>query len=271
MNAPLLIAAFRGWNDAGDAASSALIELRRAWNGVEVLRIDGDEYFDFQVNRPHWIRDADDVRTLVWPSLGVFECTMPSGRRAYLVSSPEPSLQWRAFTTQILQIAERYGVEEIYTLGALLADVPHTRDLHTGISSNSLTLQERLGASPSEYEGPTGIVGVVNWAADEHGFDSASLWVSVPHYIAEPPNPKATLSLLATLSEAIDEPIDLTELREAAEEWTAETEDILQDSPEMQEYVVQLEAATDAATEADAAAESIAEEFERFLRDQSED
>ncbi|MDO5495757.1 MAG: PAC2 family protein [bacterium] len=263
---PILVVAFEGWNDAGSAATTAVDLLADEWDADVVDVLEGEPYYDLQVNRPIVSRDEQGVRTITWPGTEVLFGVLPGGRPVLLMHSIEPSLKWRSFVAELLEVADSYGVTEIYTLGALLADVPHTRALPTSATSHSPEVRQRLNLPESEYEGPTGIVGVFDALAGIAGYDAVSLWVSVPHYVSEMPSPKATAALIAALTAYMGVQVDLPELQEDSERWESAVTELTSDNPEIEGYVAQLESSRDAAESAEATGDAIAAEFERYLR-----
>jgi len=263
----VMIAAFEGWNDAGSAATAALQHLHEVWGAEDVDELDPEEYHDFQVNRPVVTTDDEGRREITWPTTTIASAVLsPSGRRVVLVHGIEPSMRWRRYCRELLDIAEEHGVRTVVTLGALLADVPHTRPIPMTATSESVGLQAVLDVEPSTYEGPTGIVGVLQHAAAERGLQSVSLWAAVPHYVAHPPSPKATLAILARIEELLSEPIPLGDLPEDAEAWQHGVDELAAEDAEIAEYVQQLEEAKDTAELPEASGEAIAREFERYLR-----
>ncbi|MET3974276.1 PAC2 family protein [Cellulosimicrobium sp. 4261] len=263
----VMIAAFEGWNDAGSAATAALQHLHEVWGAEDVDELDPEEYHDFQVNRPVVTTDDDGRREITWPTTTIASTVLsPTGRRVVLVHGIEPSMRWRRYCRELLDIAEEHGVRTVVTLGALLADVPHTRPIPMTATSESVGLQAVLDVEPSTYEGPTGIVGVLQHAAAERGMQSVSLWAAVPHYVAHPPSPKATLAILARIEELLSEPIPLGDLPEDAEAWQHGVDELAAEDAEIAEYVQQLEEAKDTAELPEASGEAIAREFERYLR-----
>ncbi|BDZ43690.1 hypothetical protein GCM10025865_29890 [Paraoerskovia sediminicola] len=263
----VLVAAFEGWNDAGSAATGAVQHLHDAWDAVDVAEIDPEDYHDFQVNRPVVSTADDGRRTIEWPTTTVATARTPvTGRRVVLVQGIEPSTRWRSFCRELLDLAERYEVQTVVTLGSLLADVPHTRPIPLTATSEDEVLRASLDVAPSGYEGPTGIVGVLQHAAGERGLRSVSLWAAVPHYVAHPPSPKATLAILTRLEELLGEPVPLGELPEDAEAWQRGVDELAQEDAEVAEYVQQLEEAKDTADLPEATGEAIAQEFERYLK-----
>ena len=220
LRAPAMVCAFTGWNDAGDAASSALSFLGTSLGATRFAQIDPEEFYDFQSVRPTVKLGAGKVREIIWPSVEVFVAHIPRAPRdLVLLGGPEPSIRWRTFTTVITDLAEALGVQLVVSLGALLADVPHRLPVHISGSTTDPQLSERLGLAPTGYEGPTGIVGVLQAACVDAGIPAASLWASVPHYVAAAPNPKAALALLRRLEGLVGVAVDGSELETAAADY----------------------------------------------------
>jgi proteasome assembly chaperone (PAC2) family protein len=262
-----MLAAFEGWNDAGGAATAALEHLHDVWGAVDLTELDPEDYHDFQVNRPQVSEDDDGRRVITWPTTRIAVATVPeSGRRVVLVHGIEPSMRWRAYCRELLGIADDQSVETVVTLGALLADVPHTRPIPMTATSESVGLQAVLDVEPNTYEGPTGIVGVLQHAAASAGLQSVSLWAAVPHYVAHPPSPKATLAILSRIEDLLSEPIPLGELPDDAVAWQHGVDELAEEDSEIGDYVRQLEEAKDTAELPEASGEAIAREFERYLR-----
>jgi proteasome assembly chaperone (PAC2) family protein len=271
LRAPALVCAFTGWNDAGDAASAALQFVGSSLGAVRFATVDPEEFFDFQATRPS-IRLRDGrAREIQWPGVELYTAKVPRAPRdLVLLQGPEPSMRWRTFTTLVVELAEALDVQMVVTLGALLADVPHTRPVHvTGLASDE-TLVDRLGLSGSNYEGPTGIVGVLHAMCADRGVPSASLWASVPHYVAAAPNPKAALALVRKLEGLVGVSVDAGELEGAAAEYERQVSLAVQSDPEVQAFVERLEQAADTEDELSAedlpSGDVIAREFQRFLR-----
>lgn len=263
----LLLAAFEGWNDAGNAASQAIDILAEAWSATPVHELDPEDFHDFQVNRPHVSTDDDGKRQLTWPGTSVLVTRTPvAKRRLVLVRGVEPSMRWRSFCAEILDQANRLGVGTVVCVGALLADVPHSRPIPVQVTSEDPRVQALLAVEGSDYEGPVGIIGVLAHAAHAGGLHSMSVWAAVPHYVAQPPSPKATLALLTNLEEILGEPVPLGELAEDARAWQHGVDELAREDPEVAEYVRQLEEAKDTAELPEASGEAIAREFERYLR-----
>ncbi|MBB5789217.1 putative ATP-grasp superfamily ATP-dependent carboligase [Jiangella mangrovi] len=262
---PVLIAAFEGWNDAGEAATAGVEHLERVWNGESVAALDPDEYYDFQVNRPLVSVDEDAVRSIEWPTTRLSVASLDD-RDIVLLRGIEPNMRWRAFCAELLSVAADLGCEQVITLGALLADVPHTRPVPVTVSASDPDQAERLGLEPSRYEGPTGIVGVFQDAATKAGLDSVSLWAAVPHYVAQSPCPKATLVLLQRVEDHLGLPIPMGDLAEQAEAWQHGVDELAEEDSDVAEYVRRLEEARDTVDLPEASGEHIAREFERYLR-----
>jgi len=261
-----MLAAFEGWNDAGGAASQALVHLREVWGAEQIDELDPEEYHDFQVNRPT-VSSEDGQRVITWPSTSISAASLPgSGGTVVLVQGIEPSMRWRRFCAEVLDAAERLGVTTVVTLGALLADVPHTRPIPVTATSDDRALQEALNLDASTYEGPTGIVGVLQHEAIHRGLRGLSVWAAVPHYVAHPPSPKATAALLVRIEELLGEAIPLRDLPEDAQAWQRGVDELAAEDAEIAEYVAQLEEAKDTADLPEATGEAIAREFERYLR-----
>ncbi len=270
LRAPALVCAFRGWNDAADAASSALSFVGESFDAQRFATIDPEEFYDFQATRPR-IKMADgQTRAIEWPAVELYEVRIPRAPRdLILLGGSEPSFRWRGFTTLIIELVEAIGVQLVVTLGALLADVPHTRPIAvTGLASDPVLVQ-RLGLTQSTYEGPTGIVGVLHGACQAAGLPSASLWAAVPHYIAASPNPKAALALVRKLEGLVGVVIDASDLEQAASDYERQVNAAVQSDPDVQAFVERLEQAAideqDDVTELPSG-ESIARDLQRFLR-----
>ena len=263
---PVVLAAFEGWNDAAEAASGALDHLARVWGETPLGELDPEEYHDFQVNRPVTGFDEDGRRRITWPTTRLAWVRPPGSERdVVLVHGIEPSMRWRSYTAELLDRAAAVGARTVVTLGALLADVPHTRPIPI-TSTGDGPSTEHLALEPSRYEGPTGIVGVVAEAAAERGLASISLWAAVPHYVGQSPSPKAVLALLGRVEEVLGAPVPLEDLAEEAEAWERGVDELAGEDEEIGEYVQQLEQAKDTAELPEASGEAIAREFERYLR-----
>ncbi|PSK93820.1 proteasome assembly chaperone (PAC2) family protein [Haloactinopolyspora alba] len=264
---PVLIAAFEGWNDAGESATAGVDHLEREWNATPVGELDPDEYYDFQVNRPQVSIDDAGVRSIHWPTTRLSVAReIDAGRDVVLLRGIEPNMRWGTFCRELLTAADHLGITQIITLGALLADVPHTRPVPVTIAASDPEHPTKLGLDPSRYEGPTGIVGVFQDAATAAGYDAVSLWAAVPHYVAQSPCPKATLVLLQHLEDFLQLPITLDELSEQAEAWQHGVNELAEEDSDVAEYVRRLEEARDTVDLPEASGEHIAREFQRYLR-----
>jgi proteasome assembly chaperone (PAC2) family protein len=271
LRAPAMVCAFQGWNDAGDAASSAVSFLASSLQARRFARIDSEEFYDFQTNRPSVQFNDENEREIVWPAVEVLEASAPRAPRdLVLVQGVEPSLRWRTFTAHIVELAEALGVQVVVSLGALLGDVPHTRPVSMSGHATDPALMERLGMQGSTYEGPTGIVGVLHAACAQAGLPSASLWAGVPHYVAAAANPKAALALLRRVEGLIGVSVDVSELESAAADYERQVGLAVQSDPDIQAFVERLEQAAegeeDVAPEDVPSGDAIAREFQRFLR-----
>ncbi|HYH78080.1 MAG TPA: PAC2 family protein [Arthrobacter sp.] len=268
----VMLAAFEGWNDAGEAASDSLRYLNKLWGGKKVASIDADEYYDFQFTRPTVRRNAAGERKIKWPSTRIYKASAPeSNVDVIFVQGTEPSYKWRAYTAELLVHAEALNVDYVVLVGALLADVPHSRPIPVSTSSDDAPLRERLNLEASQYEGPVGIVGVLSEVALLAGIPTVSLWAAVPHYVAQAPSPKAQLALLHRIEELLQVPLDTHELAEEADAWERGVDELATEDPEIAAYVRQLEEAKDTADLPEASGESIAREFERYLKRRGKD
>jgi predicted ATP-grasp superfamily ATP-dependent carboligase len=274
-----MVCAFKGWNDAGEAASSAVSFLASALDARRFAQIDSEEFYDFQTNRP-CVRFSDaNKREIVWPTVEVFEARAPRAPRdLVLVQGVEPSMRWRAFSSQLIDLAEALGVQLVVSLGALLGDMPHTRPVAITGHASEEGLMERLGlgAQGSTYEGPTGIVGVLHSACADAGLPSASLWAGVPHYVAAAANPKAALALVRRVERLIGVSVDVSELETAAADYERQVGLAVQSDPDIRAFVERLEQAAESDEETLAAGDvpsgdTLAREFQRFLRQRGPD
>lgn len=276
LRAPAVVCSFKGWNDAGDAASTALEFVGTALGATRFARIDPEDFYDFQSTRPQVSLSDGGVREITWPAVEVFEARVPRAPRdLVLVMGHEPSMRWRAFTQLVIDLAEALGAQLLVSLGALLADVAHTRPTAiTGIASDR-ALVERLDLLSSNYEGPTGIVGVLQAACAQANLPAASLWAAVPHYIASAPNPKAALALVRKLESLVGVAVDASELERSAADYERQVNLAVQSDPDVQAFVERLERAAD--EEDDSfdptdlpSGDRIASEFMRFLKQRGE-
>ncbi|GAA1730407.1 PAC2 family protein [Aeromicrobium alkaliterrae] len=264
---PWMLAAFEGWNDAADAASGAVAHLVDEWDAEVLTELDPEEYYDFQVNRPVLRRDEDENGVLVWPTPTIY-VARPRGaeRDVLLLRASEPNYKWRGFCSTILGVASLAGVTDIISLGALLADTPHTRPVPVSGSTNGLSKRSVPGLETTHYAGPVGISSVLIEEATKLGFPAASLWAAVPHYLAEPPCPKATLALLGAVEDALSIPLPQGVLDELSDAWQRGAEEVMEDDEEIAEYVKALESERDTSDLPEASGDAIAREFERYLR-----
>jgi proteasome assembly chaperone (PAC2) family protein len=269
----VLVAAFRGWNDGAQAASLAASFLAQAWEARRFADIDSEEFFDFQVTRPHVALEDGLTRRIDWPETAFYHAAIPGIERdAVLALGIEPNLRWRTFSAEIVELAGDLDVELVVTLGALLADVPHTRPAPVTGSATDPKLVEELGLASSRYEGPTGIVGVVHDACRTAELPSASLWAAVPHYASLAASPKAALALCERLAGLLGTQFDLGDLERASEAYEQQVSEAVASDEETEAYVRQLEERRDAlGDELDVpSGETLAAELTRFLREHEE-
>nr|WP_221185416.1 PAC2 family protein [Flexivirga oryzae] len=261
-----MIAAFEGWNDAGETASATVGHLIGTWDAVPVAQLDPEIYYDFQVNRPRITSDTGR-REIVWPTTRIFLAQdTPLDRDVILVQGIEPSMKWRSFTEELMGFAAECGVGMIITLGGLLADVPHTRPIPVTVTSEHEETRQRYDVEGNRYEGPTGIVGVFTDAAHHAGVPTLSCWAAVPHYAGASPSPKATLALLTRLEELFDALIGHADLQEQARAWEHGVDELAASDDEVAEYVHSLEQTQDTTELPEASGDAIAREFEKYLR-----
>jgi proteasome assembly chaperone (PAC2) family protein len=270
LRSPVLVAAFRGWNDGGQGASLAAGYLAKLWNAQRFAEIDPEGFFDFQVTRPHVSLVEGITRKIEWPETAFRHAELPgAGRDAVLLTGNEPNVRWKAFTRLIVDLARELRVELVITLGSLLADVPHTRPAPVTGTASDEEMVERLGLEASRYEGPTGIVGVLHDACRAAGLSSASLWAAVPHYVSLAPSPRAAQALCDRLGGLLQIDIDTQELQEAGEAYAEQVSAAVATDEETQAYVEELEQRTDTITEEAQlpSGEALAAELTRFLRE----
>lgn len=268
---PVLIAAFEGWNDAGDAATAAIEHLQLTWDATPLAELDPDDYYDFQVSRPT-VRMVDGVtRSIEEPTTRASICHPPGlDVPVLLVHGLEPNMRWRQFCGEILALAEANDVGTVVTLGALLADTAHTRPVPVSGAAHDEGSAKRFGLARSEYEGPTGIVGFVQEACVRAGIPAVSFWAAVPHYISQPPAPKATIALLRRVEDLLGVEVPLGTLPEQAEEWENTVSEMIAEDEEVAEYVRGLEERGDSERAFDelssASGDEIARQVEQYLR-----
>ncbi len=273
---PVMITAFRGWNDGGQAATRAADFLARQWEATRFADIDPEAFVDFQAVRPTVTLDEGMTRHIEWPENAFFHGAIPGTERdAVILLGVEPNYRWRAFTELVVGLARDLEVELVVTLGALLADVPHTRPAPVTGAATDPRLVEELGLQLSRYEGPTGIVGVLHDACRAAEIRSVSLWSAVPHYVSLAPSPKAAKALCVRLADLVGVPIATTELDEAEDEYEAQVTEAVASDPDTQSYVEELERRADTiesfAEGGAVSGETIAAELTRFLRDRDRD
>ncbi|MBH0009398.1 proteasome assembly chaperone family protein [Salinibacterium sp. SWN1162] len=284
-NGRLLVVAFEGWNDAGEAASGAVRSLKEQLDVYPISEVDPEEYFDYQFNRPVLSYDDDGDRVLTWPSVTMYGPTRPNAGRPesiaadaelqlsannqsniYLLLGTEPSRSWKAFARDVLETVVDNGITSIVFLGAMLADVPHTRPISVFTSSENAAVRTALGIERSTYEGPVGILSILGQAAEASGVTTMSIWASVPHYVHNAPSPKATLALIDKLEEIVDVVIPRGELVSEAADWETGIDALAGEDEDMTSYIEQLEKARDTVDSPEASGEAIAQEFEKYLR-----
>ena len=276
---PVMVIAFSGWNDAAEAASCAVEHLLSGWRDKNddvipelIANVESEDFYDFQVNRPVVTIDESQIRSITWPSTQVFGMAIPSMKRdLVIVTGVEPSMKWKSFTSDLLDLADDLEVSLIVSLGSLLADTPHTRPITVTATGSHPSIANRLGVSVSKYEGPTGILGIIQDGCMRRGIDAISLWAAVPHYASNAPSPKATLALISTLEEFLNIKIPLSDLPDKSDAWEREVNDLAADDSEIADYVKALEESKDAAELPEVSGDTIAKEFERYLRRQQED
>lgn len=264
----VLVVAFDGWNDAGEAASAALGVLRGAGEFEPVHSVDPELYFDYQYTRPQVAMDADGRRMLRWPEATVLRPAQRTrGTQLWLLTGVEPARAWQAFAAELIDVALREDITGLVGLGSMMSDVPHTRPISVFAGTDNERVRESLGLERSTYEGPVGILSVLSAAAEEAGIPAVGLWASVPHYVAgHTPSPKATLALLDRLEDVAGAPIDRGDLPTQAATWEASIDAAAADDEEMTEYIRQLERTRDTWDSPEASGDAIAQEFERYLR-----
>jgi PAC2 family len=277
----VLVVAFEGWNDAGEAATGVVKTLRDSLPVRQLAEVDAERYFDYQFNRPIATTGDDGARVLVWPSVTFYgpddsdssESTddlvgkaVTGGSELFLLLGTEPARSWKTFTAEIMDIIRDQHIEVIVMLGAMLADVPHTRPISIFVSSENAAMRSALDVERSTYEGPVGILSVIAGAAEAEGIPTLSIWASVPHYVHNAPSPKATLAMIQRLEELVDVSVPRGELVEESVAWEDGINALAEDDSDMASYIEQLERARDTVDSPEASGEAIAEEFERYLR-----
>jgi proteasome assembly chaperone (PAC2) family protein len=272
-----MVVAFSGWNDAAEAATGAASHILGCWTDPSftvvpelIADLDSEEFYDFQVNRPMISVDDSKIRSLTWPGTQVFGLATPDLDFDFvIVRGVEPSMKWKTFVKDVLDLADDLEISMVVTLGSMLADAPHTRPITVSGSGANPEIAKRLGVEVSNYEGPTGILGALQDGCVRRGIDAVSLWAAVPHYASGSPSPKATLALVNALEDFLEIDIPQGELPDSSLEWEKDVNDLAQEDTEVAEYVKALEESKDASDLPDVSGESIARELERFLRRQS--
>lgn len=262
---PVVVVAFEGWNDAGEAATGVVEALRDQLDAAPVAAVESEDYFDYQFNRPNWVLDDDGVRRLEWPEVVLYGSGIPASN-LHLVLGTEPSRGWKTFSAEIVDHLLAIDASGVIFLGAMLADVPHTRPISVFASSENTELRERFDLERSTYEGPVGIVSVLADAAERANIPTLSIWASVPHYVHNAPSPKATLALIQRLEEFVELVVDRGSLMEESAAWESGIDALASDDDDMAAYIQQLEQARDTVDAPEASGDAIAEEFERYLR-----
>jgi proteasome assembly chaperone (PAC2) family protein len=278
LRSPVMVIAFAGWSDAGEAATNALSHLLGSWvdDASDVVpeliaEFDPEDFYDFQVNRPTVVVDDSSIRSLTWPGTQIFGLRTPDLPHDFVVvRGVEPSMKWKTFSSEILDLADDLEVNIVITLGSMLADTPHTRPITVSGSGAHPDIARRLGVEISRYEGPTGILGVIQDACVRRGIDAISLWAAIPHYASSSPSPKATLALINALEDFLEISLPQGKLPHEALEWERDVTEMAKEDSDVAEYVKALEESKDAAELPEATGESIARELERFLRRQNE-
>ena len=281
---PVMLIAFSGWNDAAEAATGAASHILGAWTDAEhaindqvgvvpelIADIDPEEFYDFQVNRPIVDIDESQIRSLTWPGTQIFGLATPNFDFDFIiVRGVEPSMKWKTFTHDLLDLADDLEVQRIITLGSMLADAPHSRPITVTGSGAHPEIAKRLGVEVSRYEGPTGILGVIADACLRRGIDAISLWAAIPHYASNSPSPKATLALVNALEDYLEISLPQGDLHADSLEWESEVDELAREDSDVAEYVKALEESKDSALLSDVSGEDLARELERFLRRQND-
>jgi proteasome assembly chaperone (PAC2) family protein len=273
LNRPVLVAAFRGWNDGGQGATLAAGYLAKQWEAEQFAEIEPEDFYDFQAMRPQVSLEDGLTRKLEWPENSFFHAPIPgTDRDAIILLGTEPNLRWKTFSGLVLGLAQELGVERTVTFGSLLADVPHTRPAPVTAAATDESLMQELGLEPSRYEGPTGIVGVLLDSCRNAGITSLSLWAAVPHYVSLAPSPRAALALVRRFGELLSIDVDVSELEQAADEYSEQVSEAVSADADTAAYVEELERRVDMlnAEEQLPSGDTLAAELTRFLREREE-
>ncbi len=269
---PRMICAFGGWNDAGESATNALAHLLSMWPHTLIAELDSEDFYDYQVNRPMVSLDAKSERLITWPSTKIF--AVPTAHLPFdlvIVQGVEPSMRWKSFAHEIMDLADDLDISLFLTLGGLLADTPHSRPITISATGTNQEISKRLNVEVSRYEGPTGILGVLQDCAMKRGIDAISLWAPVPHYASASPSPKATLALINAIEDTLAIAIPLGALPDESSSWQLSIDELTKEDSDIADYVRQLEESKDETELPQATGDSIAREFEKYLRRQNEE
>jgi proteasome assembly chaperone (PAC2) family protein len=264
---PMVVVAFEGWNDAGDAATGAVEHLELIWDARPLVALDPEDYYDFQVNRPTVSLIAGVNRRIEWPTTRISVARPPgSDRDVVLIRGIEPNMRWRGFCAELIEILQELDVQIVVALGALLADTPHTRPTPVTGSAYDAESARTYGLETSRYEGPTGILGVFQDACVQAGLPAIAFWAAVPHYVSQPPSPRATVALLQRVEEVLEITVPLGALPQQADDWVKTVDEMANEDDEVVEYVRSLEERAAEVDLSQANGDQIAREFERYLR-----
>jgi proteasome assembly chaperone (PAC2) family protein len=281
LRSPIMVIAFGGWSDAGEAATGVITHLLTtlgssdsdgvdSHNSTLIAEVDSEDFYDFQVNRPLIFVDSSMIRSLTWPGVQIFGVRNPDGDRDFILArGVEPSMRWRTFASEILDLAEDLEVELVITLGSMLADTPHSRAIPVSGTGAHPDIATRLGVEVSRYEGPTGILAVIQDGCVRRGIDAIALWAAVPHYANATPSPKATLALVNGLEDFLEISLPQGDLPENAISWESAVNEMVKEDSDIEEYIKTLEESKDANEISDDSGEELAREVERFLRRQN--
>jgi proteasome assembly chaperone (PAC2) family protein len=276
---PVMVIAFSGWNDAGEGATGAIHHLMHAWSEksseiepVLIADVDPEDFYDFQVNRPRVFTDESNSRSIAWPTTQIFGISLEHlDRDIVVVMGEEPSMRWKSFSQDILDIADDLEVSMVITVGSLLADIPHSRPISVGITAAHATTAERFNVEFSNYEGSTGILSIIHNECLGRGIDGLALWAPVPHYASSAPSPKVSLALIHALEDILSIQIPQDELEIASDAWEKEIDGLAQEDSDVADYVKALEESKDAVDIPEVSGDMIAKEFERYLRRKNKD
>jgi hypothetical protein len=279
LRSPIMVIAFGGWSDAGEAATGVITHLLSTissdnsspeFQPALIAEVDSEDYYDFQVNRPLIFVDGSMIRNLTWPGVQIFGLRNPHGERDFvLVRGVEPSMRWRTFASELLDLADDLEIELVITLGSMLADTPHTRAIPVSGTGAHPDIAQRLGVEVSRYEGPTGILAVIQDGCVRRGVDAVALWAAIPHYANSSPSPKGTLALVNGLEDFLEISLPQGELPELALKWEESVTEMVKEDSDIEEYIKTLEESKDASEISDDSGEELAREVERFLRRQN--